>query len=133
MDLADRYMNNICVKYIMKCEKPNIGEEIFRLFTREDSSLYELQNQWYIIETGKSLLKCRNFEAGLRHLNFISKQFLDMLANEHDFHAYCLRKWTLREYTELIAFNDNIYDDRQYMDAAGTAIAYLFEYTHKLK
>ncbi len=48
---------------------------------RDEASLYELQNQWYIIEAGKSFLKMRNFEAGLRHLNFISKQFIDMLGN----------------------------------------------------
>jgi peptide alpha-N-acetyltransferase len=86
----------------MKCEKPDLGETVVRLFMRDDSSLYELQNQWYIIEAGKSLLKQRNIEAGLRHMNFVAKQFLDFLGNEFDFHTYCLRKWTLREYTELI-------------------------------
>lgn len=24
-DLADRYMNNICVKYLMKCMKPSLA------------------------------------------------------------------------------------------------------------
>jgi len=125
MDLADRYMNNICVKYLMKCEKPDIAENILRMFMRDDASLYELQNHWYIIEAGKSFLKQRQFEPGLRHLDFINKQFLDFQANELDFHIYCLRKWSLREYIELIEFNDNIYDDKKYAETAGLAIRYL--------
>jgi len=48
-DLADRYMNNICIKFLNKCDFPDLGEAVFRLFMRDDSSLYELQNQWYII------------------------------------------------------------------------------------
>lgn len=60
-DLADRFMNNICVKYLMKCEKPDIAENVLRLFMRDDASLYELQNHWYIVEAGKSFLKQRKF------------------------------------------------------------------------
>ncbi len=92
-----------------------------------------MQNHWYIIDAAKSLLKQRNLDAGLRHLDFIAKHFIDFQGNEYDFHTYCLRKWTLREYTELIEFNDNIYDDKKYADAAGTAIRYLKEYVHKLR
>lgn len=39
-DLADRYMNNICVKYLMQCEQPDLGETVLRLFMRDDASLY---------------------------------------------------------------------------------------------
>ena len=52
-----------------------------RLFMRDEANAYELQNQWYIIEAGKSFLKQRNFDAGLRHMTFINKQFDDMRAN----------------------------------------------------
>lgn len=55
---------------------------------------------------------------------------MDFQANEFDFHTYCLRKWSLREYTELIEFNDNIYDDKKYAEAAGIAIKYLKEYVY---
>lgn len=77
-DLADRYMNNICIKYLFKCLKPSLAEEVLKLFMRDEASLYELQNQWYIIEAGKSYIKQRNFPAGLRHLYFVEKQFQDI-------------------------------------------------------
>lgn len=74
-------MNNLCVKYLMKCEKPQIAEDVLKMFIRDESSAYELQTQWYIIEAGKSFLKQRNYEAGLRHLSYLNKQFIDMQAN----------------------------------------------------
>jgi peptide alpha-N-acetyltransferase len=126
-------MNNICVKYLMRLEKPDLGEVVLRLFMRDDANIYEMQNQWYIIDAAKSFLKQRNFESGLRHLDFIAKQFIDFQSNEFDFHTYCLRRWTLREYTELIEFNDNIYDNKKYAETAGLAILYLKEYEYKLK
>ena len=131
-DLADRFMNNICIKYLMKCKKPHIAEDVLKLFMRDEASLYELQNQWYIIEAGKSFLKQRKFAPGLKHLQFIDKQFKDMEANQYDFHTYCIRKWTLKEYVEYIEFNDNIYKDKKYMEAAAYAMAYLTEYSHYL-
>lgn len=127
-DLADRYMNNICIKFLLKCMKPALAEEVLKLFMRDEASLYELQNQWYIIEAGKSYIKLRNFPAGLRHLHFIEKQFQDIEANQFDFHTYCIRKWTLKEYLEYIAFNDNIFKDKKYVEAAGYAIPNLIEY-----
>lgn len=51
--------------------KPALAEEVLKLFMRDEASLYELQNQWYIIEAGKSYIKQRNFPAGLRHLYFV--------------------------------------------------------------
>lgn len=75
-------------------------------------------------------MKQRKFEPGLKHLNYIDKQFKDMEANQYDFHTYCIRKWTLREYVEYIEFNDNIYKDKKYVEAAAYAMAYLTEYSH---
>ena len=61
-------MNNICVKYLMKCEQTDLAEQVMRMFMRDDASLYDLQNHWYIIEGAKAFLKIGNFAAGLRHL-----------------------------------------------------------------
>ena len=65
----------------MRCEKPDVGETVLRTFMRDDASLYELQNHWYIIEAGKSFLKQRKFEPGLRHMDFIQKQFIEFQGN----------------------------------------------------
>ena len=56
-----------------------------------------------------------------------------MQASEYDFHYYCFRKWTLKEYTELIRFNDNIYSDKKYIEAAAYAMRYLREFVYKVQ
>ena len=63
----------------------------------------------------------------------VAKQFGDMQSNEFDFHYYCFRKWTLREYTELVAYNDNIFSDKKFIEAAYNAIKYLREYESFIK
>ena len=52
----------------MKCEQTDLAEQVMRMFMRDDASLYDLQNHWYIIEGAKAFLKKGNFAAGLRHL-----------------------------------------------------------------
>jgi hypothetical protein len=39
----------------------------------------------------------------------------------------------LREYTELVAFNDNLFADKKFTEAAFYAIKYLREYSYFLK
>lgn len=39
-DLADRYMNNICIKFLFKCMKPALAEDVLKLFMRDEASLY---------------------------------------------------------------------------------------------
>lgn len=56
-----------------------------------------------------------------------------MASNQIDFHTYCIRKWTLREYLEYISFNDNIYKDKKYIEAAAYAIDNLFEFTKQIE
>ena len=77
-------------------------------------------------------MKDRKYGPGLKHLDFIQKQFEEMYANQYDFHTYCIRKWTMSEYVELIKYNDNLYQDKKYMEAAGSAIPHLFEYNIEL-
>ena len=126
-------MNNICVKYLFKCHKPGLAEDVMRLFMRDEANSYELQNHWYIIEAGKSFCKRKELDAALSHFKIVYKQFGDMQSNEFDFHYYCFRKWTLREYTELVAFNDNLFADKKFTEAAYYAIKYLREYSHFIK
>lgn len=130
LDLGDRYMNNLCVKYLFFCGKINQAEEMMRLFMKDESSTYELQNMWYEIEEGRSHLRLRNFGAGLRHLKMVHKQFSDMYEDQYDFHSFSLRKWNLKEYLELIKYMDDIHNDRKYIEAAGLMIEGLLEFPY---
>lgn len=48
----------------------------------------------------------------------VVKHFDDFQEDQFDFHAYCIRKVTLRAYTEVLRFEDNIWSENYYFTAA---------------
>lgn len=46
------------------------------------------------------------------------KHFEDFHEDQFDFHAYCVRKVTLRAYTEVLRFEDNLWGEDYYFTAA---------------
>ncbi len=44
-----------------------------------------------------------------------------------------MKKWTLREYIELIRFNDNIYENKVYFNAAEYMMKSLVEHSHQMQ
>ena len=93
-----------------------------------ESTPYDLQNMWFEIEMARCFLHKGEYAPGLRHLNFIQKQFEDMYEDQYDFHSYSLYRWALKEYVDLIRKSDDIYNDRRYMQASAMAVKYLMEY-----
>lgn len=128
LDLSDRYMNNICIKFMLRALKPEMAETVMRSFMGNESTAYELQNMWYEIEMARCFLHREEYGPGLRHLQFVQKQFEDMYEDQYDFHSYSLYRWSLKEYVELVNYGNDIYNDRKYMQAAALAIKYLMDY-----
>lgn len=59
------------------------------------------------------------------------KHFDDFHEDQFDFHAYCVRKVTLRAYTEVLRFEDNLWGENYYFRAAeGTIRIYLHLHDH---
>lgn len=57
------------------------------------------------------------------------KHFDDFYADQFDFHAYCIRKVTLRSYTDVLKFEDHVWGEEYYFEAAeGTIKIYLHLY-----
>jgi N-alpha-acetyltransferase 15/16, NatA auxiliary subunit len=50
------------------------------------------------------------------------KHFADYSEDQFDFHAYCLRKVTLRSYIEVLRFEDKLYGEDYYFEAASGII-----------
>ena len=48
----------------------------------------------------------------------VVKHFDDFHEDQFDFHAYCVRKVTLRAYTEVLRFEDNLWGEDYYFTAA---------------
>lgn len=59
------------------------------------------------------------------------KHFDDFHEDQFDFHAYCVRKVTLRAYTDVLNFEDNLWGEDYYFTAAeGTIRIYLHLHDH---
>jgi peptide alpha-N-acetyltransferase len=59
----------------------------------------------------------------------VIKHFDDFHEDQFDFHAYCIRKVTLRAYTDVLKFEDNLWGEDYYCTAAeGTIRIYLHLY-----
>lgn len=52
----------------------------------------------------------------------VVKHFDDFHEDQFDFHAYCIRKVTLRAYTEVLKFEDNLWAEDYYFRAASGII-----------
>jgi hypothetical protein len=52
----------------------------------------------------------------------VVKHFDDFHEDQFDFHAYCVRKVTLRAYTEVLRFEDNLWGEDYYFSAANGMI-----------
>ena len=48
----------------------------------------------------------------------VVKHFADYSEDQFDFHAYCLRKVTLRAYVDVLRFEDKLYGEDYYFEAA---------------
>lgn len=69
-----------------------------------------------------SLLLCLFTAAVIKH-------FDDFHEDQFDFHGYCIRKATLRSYTDVLRFEDNVWGEDYYFTAAsGTIDIYLKMY-----
>ena len=57
----------------------------------------------------------------LKNFLKVTSHYKDFVADQYDFHSYCLRKQTLRAYVDLLRFEDNIYAHPSYAEVRTVA------------
>lgn len=84
MDLADRYPNNLTVKYQLRNNDIEAGESLLKTFIRDssDANIHELQYMWYENEMGNAYLRQKQYGPGLRQFKFIEKHFQDFYEDQ---------------------------------------------------
>ena len=86
--------------------------------------------------TGLVILFCNVFLTSSNcfysyHVAAVVKHFDDFHEDQFDFHSYCVRKVTLRAYTNVLKFEDNLWGEDYYFTAAeGSAKIYLHLFDH---
>ena len=97
MDLADRYLNAVASRYMIRNDQVQEAEKIMRLFSKEgeDLNVHDMQCMWYESEVGNSYLRQGNYRLALKNFSWIEKHFDQINEDQFDFHLYSMRKYTL--------------------------------------
>lgn len=122
LDLQDRYINNQTTKYLLQAGKEDEALKRISLFTRHEGNpehnLYDMQCSWYELELAECLLRKEDRGRSLKKFSAVAKHFEDFNEDQFDFHAYCLRKVTLRSYVNVLRYEDVIYGQKYFCRAA---------------
>eukprot|EP01138_Halocafeteria_seosinensis_P012705 gb/GECG01012981.1/.p1 GENE.gb/GECG01012981.1/~~gb/GECG01012981.1/.p1 ORF type:complete len:840 (+),score=142.50 gb/GECG01012981.1/:1-2520(+) len=106
LDLADRYINTKCVKYLFRAGRQEEANENASLFARQEGDpmvyLVDLQTIWFELEAAKSYETYNNVAMALKRFGNTLKHFEDFKEDQFDFHQYCLRRMTLRSYIDFL-------------------------------
>ena len=138
MDLADRYLNSVAVQALLAADRIAQAEATAALFARPAglaagetpppgaTNLVDMQCQWYALGVGDAHARAQRWGPALKRYTQVRKHFEDFQEDQFDFHAYCVRKMTLRAYVRMLRLVDKLPGHAFFRRAAAGAIrAYL--------
>lgn len=122
LDLQDRYLNNKATKYLMRSNQIQQGMDTIAMFTKHDGDpeqmLFDLQCNWYELEVAEAYAREKKWGLALKKFYAVQKHFMDYVEDMFDFHAFCLKKVTLRVYDDIIKMLDAAYSHKFFQRAA---------------
>ncbi|OWA49775.1 N-alpha-acetyltransferase 16, NatA auxiliary subunit [Hypsibius exemplaris] len=135
LDTSDRFINYKTGKYLLRANLVDRAETILAKFTREgmkaSENLCDMQCFWYMIESARALNRLGKVGEALKILHVIDRHFMDIVDDQLDFHAYCLRKSTIRSYVALIRLEDSVRQHKFYVNAAVLAAEIYLQLSEK--
>mmetsp|Transcript_3682 Transcript_3682/g.10403 ORF Transcript_3682/g.10403 Transcript_3682/m.10403 type:complete len:895 (+) Transcript_3682:347-3031(+) len=135
LDRQDRYINNLTTEYMLEAGMEKEALDRISMFTKHEGNpevnLYEMQCSWYELGLAACFVKKDEWGKALKKYSAVVKHFDDFHEDQFDFHSYCVRKVTLRAYTDVLKFEDNLWgEDYYYTAAEGTVKIYLHLHDH---
>ena len=107
LDASDRYLTNRTVKYLLRANNIEKAAAVYEKFIRTHEkgvlgNLKEFEVTWYEIELADALRRLGDLRSALQTYLLVDNTFRAFKEDQFDFHNYCLRKYALRAYTEMI-------------------------------
>ena len=133
MDLADRNLNTLSVKYWCKAGNPSKAQTNMAMFTKLDNSHYgnvfTLQVMWFETLRGDAHLssipssssaapKENHLALAMKNYHNIVDHFYEWNEDQYDFINYAMRYWTFTAYTRLIRMEDRLPGHVHYVKAS---------------
>ncbi|KAL6451175.1 NAT1 N-terminal acetyltransferase A complex subunit NAT1 [Candida maltosa Xu316] len=138
LDLQDRFINSKATKYLLRADKVDEAIDCISLFTKleEDAingckDLHIMQANWVLVESAEAYVRIyhkylkqlqeateateiqENVEIyrglALKRFHAVLKNFDIFYNDQYDFHSYCLRRGTPRDYVATLKWEDKIH------------------------
>lgn len=126
LDLQDRYLNNKTTKYLMRACRIQQAMDTIAMFTKHDGdpehTLHDLQCNWYELEQAEAFARQKQWGMALKKFCAVQKHFNDYVEDLFDFHGFCIKKTTLRAYTDIMKMLDTVYTHKFYLRATKGAV-----------
>lgn len=144
LDLQDRFINSKTTKYLLRANKVDEGIDCVSLFTKLDDGavnglkdLHTMQANWVLIESAEAyarLYKAAVADAAaspdaasdaadvycglaLKRFGAVLKIFTTFVNDQFDYHSYCMRRGTPRDYIDMLRWEDKIHGTPIYVRA----------------
>ena len=138
LDLQDRFINSKATKYLLRANKVDEAIDCISLFTKLDEEaingckdLHTMQVNWVMVESAEAYARiyhdyqkqlanaedneelAENVEIyrglALKRFHAVVKNFDIFYNDQYDFHSYCLRRGTPRDYIDTLKWEDKIH------------------------
>ena len=80
----------------------------------------------YELASAESYFRQGDLGLALKKFLAVEKHHADITEDQFDFHSYCLRKMTLRQYVEMLKFQDQLHSHAYFHKAAAGAIRWIY-------
>eukprot|EP00559_Dactyliosolen_fragilissimus_P009372 CAMPEP_0184857420 /NCGR_PEP_ID=MMETSP0580-20130426/2572_1 /TAXON_ID=1118495 /ORGANISM="Dactyliosolen fragilissimus" /LENGTH=925 /DNA_ID=CAMNT_0027353003 /DNA_START=58 /DNA_END=2832 /DNA_ORIENTATION=+ len=138
LDKQDRYINNLTTKCYLMLNQEDTALKRMSLFTRHESdpqqNIFDMQSIWYELDLADCYARKGLWGKSLQKYLAVEKHFEDFHEDQFDFHAYCIRKVTLRSYVQTLQWEDDLWGHDYYRRAAeGIIKIYIHLHEHPWK
>lgn len=136
MDQADRALNALSAKQMLKVNLTEEGEACMNIFFKAcgyETGVHEVQTMWFECMSAKAYFRLKNWRGALNEFHWIDKHTKAMVDNQYDYYCYAIRKYALKAFEEQCDFSDRKLFYNRYVSRAALGYLQLDKKLHSKK